>query len=105
MTEVGYLVAFTDKTGEFFHHGLPEEGTPRKVYRYLQDACNAAASFAETFEQFLPVAYGQAYPYEGYTLESYLQKHGAAPYGWVILQDEDGETIRLCISLVRLYLG
>lgn len=105
MTEVGFLVTFTDKQSDFYFHGLPEEGTPRTVYRYVKDACNAAATFAETFEKFLPVAYGQAYPYEGYTLDSYLQKHGAAPYGWAILEDNDGSTVRLGISIVKVYLG
>jgi hypothetical protein len=88
-------------------YGIPAPtDTPQLLYRSVHNAMPALRELVSKFDKFIPVAYGEAYPYEGTTFEAYLNEKGSAPYGWVILQpDADEPPVRIGIYLIKLQLA
>lgn len=79
--------------------------SPQAIYRSPSAAMAAAAALGKKFDNFLPVSYGVAYPYEGVTLEQTLAAKGAAPYGWGIVEDDDGDQQRVGIHILSFKVG
>jgi hypothetical protein len=102
-----YQIVLADNASDVYTFGVPNSSdTPQVVYRSLPAAQAAIQEFSRKFETFIPVAYGEAYPYEGTTFEEYLQKKGAAPYGWAVIPEEDEERpVRVGVFLLALRLG
>jgi hypothetical protein len=94
----GYVLVFSDDAYEAI---FPTADTiPRRLYESQEAVKAALDAWANTFETFRPVLYGQAYPYENTTFEGELSRKGRALYGWAELRDEDGDLIRygLCAT-------
>jgi hypothetical protein len=102
-----YQIVLADNASDVYTFGVPNASdTPQVVYRSLAAAQAAMQEFSRKFETFIPVAYGEAYPYEGITFEEHLQKKGAAPYGWAVIPEEGEERpVRVGVFLLSLRLG
>lgn len=99
---MGYMVCFTDSDYEAI---FPDaDAVPRYVHRTLAAAEAALQEWVKTFDTFKPVLYGEAFPYDSTTPAKELEKKGRAMYGWVTLEDEDGDELcyGLCIVSVKV---
>jgi hypothetical protein len=81
---------------------LKMDEVPRVLYATYFDAKRALTEVVATFDDFIPVAYGAAYPYEDTTFEKEILKTGYATLGWVTLPSEDEEPVRIAIGLLKL---
>ena len=100
---VGYMVVIHDSTSDSYSFAIPDEADiPQVVYSSLEEAKTAVKEASENFEEFLTVAYGQAYPYDSVTFDQQIKKASFAPYGWGIVHVEDGSTVRICMGLLRI---
>jgi hypothetical protein len=100
---VGYMVVIHDSTSDSYSFALPDEtDVPQVVYSSFEEAKTAVKKASENFEEFIPVAYGQAYPYDSVTFDQQINKAPFAPYGWGIVDLEDGTTVRICMGLLRI---
>ena len=99
-----YQIVLQDSASDFYNYGIPTPtDLPQRVYTSIEVAKSVLLEFVKKFEKFIPVAYGDAYPYENTTFEEYLAKNGAAPYGWVYISQEGEEhPLRLGISILAL---
>jgi hypothetical protein len=104
-----YQIIYGDNASSLYTFGVPDAGheavQARTVYRSLAEAKRALQTLVKKFDRFVPVAYGQAYPYEHVTFDHELAKSGFAVYGWATIHDEsadseDGE--RFAVGLLRL---
>jgi hypothetical protein len=102
-----YQIAVSDNSSDLYMYGIPTPtDTPQVLYRSIKQAMSALLEFSNKFEKFIPVAYGEAYPYEDTTFEVYLHEKGAAPYGWVIMEMEPNEPpLRVGIFLIKLQVA
>jgi hypothetical protein len=101
----GYLIVIQDNASENYTYGIPDNAdAPQVIFTSYQDAKVALENAQENFDEFLPVAYGKAYPYDSVTFEQELEANGFAPLGWGIVRSED-DTVRICIGLLRLQLN
>jgi hypothetical protein len=98
----GYLVVIQDNASDNYSYGIPDDtDAPKVIFTSYEDAKVALESAAENFNEFLPVAYGKAYPYDTVTFEEELEAKDFAPFGWGIVETEDS-TVRICIGLLRM---
>jgi hypothetical protein len=103
-----YQIVYGDNASDFYTFGVPDEGHElvhaRTVYLSLADAKRALQAFVKKFDVFVPVAYGQAYPYEHVTFDQEITKVGFAIYGWATVQSvpDEEEVERLAVGLLRL---
>ena len=100
-----YLVVIQDNASENYTYGIPEEDDASQViFSSYEDAKLALQAAADNFNEFLPVAYSKAYPYDSVTFDEELDTKGFAPFGWGIVSTED-TTARICIGLLRMSLN
>lgn len=103
-----YQIVYGDNASALYTFGVPDEGHEavhaRTVYLSLADAKRAIQVLVKKFDAFVPVAYGQAYPYENMTFDQEMTKVGYAIYGWATIQaeSEEEEDERFAIGLMRL---
>lgn len=99
-----YQIVLSDNSSDLYMYGIPSPtDIPRVLYRSLQEVMPALRDLVSKFDKFIPVAYGEAYPYEGTTFEDYLNEKEVAPYGWVVLQSDNEEPpVRIGIYLLKL---
>ena len=97
----GYVLVFSD---EDYDAVFPQDdpAVRRVLYPTVDAAVAAIKRWAEAFDLFRPVLYGQAFPYENTTFESELARTGRAMYGWAEMVDEDGEVTRYGLCAVAL---
>ena len=89
-----------DSASDKYNYGVfQEDGTPMKAFTSLSDAKAAVVSLSNKYNEFVPTAYGMAFPYDSITFEEQLKKYGFAPWGWATEQAEDGP-YRFCIGLI-----
>jgi hypothetical protein len=107
-----YQIVYGDNASTLYTFGVPDEGHEtvhaRTVYPSLADAKRALHVLVKKFHAFVPVAYGQAYPYENLTFDQELVKTGFAVYGWATHQvdAEDEDTVeKFAIVLMRLHVA
>ncbi len=100
----GFMLVYMDGGSDIYTYGIPnKEDAPQAVYLNYAAAKQALETLANTYETFTPVLYGEAYPYESTTFEQLLSQKGSAIYGWVRIEDEDGEeAVRLGIGLLAV---
>lgn len=63
------------------------------IFQSYEDAKKALIAACAEYKGFMPVLYGEAFPYEGTTFEKILASQSYAIYGWVKVEDEDGDEI------------
>lgn len=103
-----YQIVIVDNASDNYSYGIPKEGMqPRVLYTSVADAKRALHALAGKFSSFTPVAYGQAFPFEGITFEQTLLKDGFAAYGWATIaaddeDDEEDEAQRIALGILRL---
>jgi hypothetical protein len=102
----GFQIVLSEGASEVSTYSLPSaELVPLKVYATFQDAKEALEAVVAKLPKFYPVAYGQAFPYENLSFGKLLYEKGFAAYGWFTLEDEElGESVRICIGMVRVGL-
>ena len=101
----GYLIVVKDNASENYTYGIPEAvDTPQVIFTSYEDAKVALQTAAEAFEEFLPVAYGKAYPYDAVSFDQELDAKSFAPLGWGIIRTDDGN-FRICVGLLRMSLN
>lgn len=100
---MAYLVVVNDNTSGENVYMLPSMSEiPNVLYANYLDAKRALNDIVAKFDEFIPVAYGAAYPYENTTFESDLTKNDYALLGWVVVMDEDDTPSRVPIGLMKL---
>jgi hypothetical protein len=101
MTKV-YMMVVMDSASDNYNYGVPEEeGVPHKAFTSLDSAKRALETAASKFEEFMPTAYGKAFPYDSVTFESQLEKEKFAPWGWGVINTEEG-VLRICIGVIEI---
>jgi len=84
----GYVLAYSDGS----HEGpsiLPQgDASPRVLYKTIEEAEKALDDWKKKIDTFLPVLYGEVYPYEKTSAREEIQKKGYAVYGWAVDEDE-----------------
>jgi len=102
---IGYMIVIKDPSTDAYSYGVPNvDDAPTVLYLSLGDAKRALQATATRFDSFIPVAYGEAYPYENTTFEQLLAANPFAMYGWGILLDEDDKDhpIRVGFGLMKV---
>jgi len=101
----GYLIVVQDNASDNYSYGIPESvDAPQVIFTSYEDAKVAIQKAAGEFEEFLPVAYGKAYPYDAVTFDQEIEAKSFAPFGWGIVRTEDG-TLRICVGILRMALN
>jgi hypothetical protein len=101
----GYLIVIKDNASENYSYGIPEDtDTPQVIFTSYQDAKVALETAAAEFEEFLPVAYGKAYPYDSVSFDDEIDANSFAPFGWGLITTDDG-VLRVCVGLLRMTLN
>ena len=101
----GYLIVIKDNASENYSYGVPEGAdAPQVIFTSYENAKAALQAAANKFQEFLPVAYGKAYPYDAVTFDQEIEAKSFAPLGWGLIRSED-ETLRICVGLLRMPLN
>ena len=98
-----YLIVIHDSSSEFITYGIPNTPEiPKHVYTSYTDAKRALMELIATFDEFTPVAYGDAYPYEGTTFEKEIRENNYGLIGWISIKDDDGDVSRVPLGLLKM---
>ena len=100
-----FLVVVSDGASNNYTHGLPNtQEVPSIVYLSYLDAKKGLMDIISKLNGFVPVAYGEAYPYDNTSFEKELSKDGYATIGWISLEDEDVDDSpdRMAIGLLKV---
>ena len=101
----GYLIVVQDNASDHYSYGVPEGAdAPPVFFTSYENAKAALKVAANKFEEFLPVAYGKAYPYDAVTFDEEMEAKSFAPLGWGLIRSND-ETLRICVGLLRMPLN
>ena len=100
----GYMIVLKDNASDNYTYGIPEhEDAPQVIFTSLEDAKVAIKKVVSNMDNFMPVAYGEAFPYDSVTFEQLIARESFAPYGWsTVITDE--ESYSICIGVLRLDL-
>ena len=98
-----YMMVVMDSASDNYDYGIPEIEGAYKAYTSLAAAKQNLEAAAAKFEEFLPTAYGKAFPYDTITFEQQLDKDKFAPWGWGVMNTEDG-VLRICIGILAVLL-
>jgi hypothetical protein len=107
MSRVAYVIVIHDALE--FGDGIPNIPKIARalynsvVYTSYTDAKNALMETIGKFESFIPVAYGDAYPYEHTTFEKEINEKDYAPAGWAVVEEDEGQ-VRIPIGLHKLFI-
>lgn len=97
-----YMVVLGDSASDNYEFGVYKDtGKVNKVYTSLEAAKSVLVATAAKFEEFLPTAYGKAFPYDTVTFEVQLEKEHYAPWGWGVVHSEEG-VMRVSVGLLAL---
>jgi hypothetical protein len=99
----GYIVVINDNASDNYTYGLAELGE-KVIYTSYEAAKTALVEASDTYETFLHVAYGSAFPYDNVTFDEELEAKSFAPLGWGVVEVE-GDTFRVCLGLLRLQIN
>ena len=95
-----YMIVLMDNASDNYTYGVFEhEDLRNTVYSSVDAAKAVMTTMAENFDEFMPTAYGKAFPYEATTFEQELSKKFFAPLGWGVIRSEDGVQ-RICLGLL-----
>lgn len=97
-----YMIVLMDSASDSYNYGVYEdEESPNRVYLSLDAAKEALVSISEEYDEFLPTAYGVAFPYDSVTFEEQLESEQFAPWGWGVVNADDGVQ-RICLGIISL---
>lgn len=97
-----YMIVLMDNASDSYNYGVHEDQElPNRVYLSLTAVKDELASISEEYEEFLHTAYGVAFPYDSVTFDEQLENEGFAPWGWAVLNNEDGVQ-RVCLGVITL---
>lgn len=96
-----YMIVLMDSASDSYTYGVFDEGVSSKAYKSLDDAKSVLVSASENYDEFLPTAYGKAFPYDSVTFDQQLEKDGFAPWGWGVEETENG-SYRICLGLITV---
>ena len=100
----GYIVVIQDNASDHYSYGIPDGKNMKSTIYTSYDVAKAAIqTVSENFDEFLPVAYGKAFPYDSVTFDQELERNSYAPLGWGVI-NMDGEILRIGIGLLRMPL-
>jgi hypothetical protein len=107
MDKNAYLIVINESASGSYTYGIPTlENVPTVLYKSYLDAKRALMDIVATFEEFVPVAYGSAYPYENTTFEKEISTKDFALIGWVVVpvEDEEGDDLptRVPVGLLKI---
>jgi hypothetical protein len=105
MEKAAFLIVINDTTGDNYSYVIPSMPQIKNVlYRSFADAKRKLLEVVASFGEFVPVAYGSAYPYENTTFEKEIASKEFALLGWVIVQsdEEDELPARVPIGLMKI---
>ena len=102
-----YMIVIDDgDSGQYIIAAMPE--IPKVIYRTYLEAKRALLDVVAKFDEFIPVAYGSAYPYEQTTFEKEITNNEFALVGWIVIPEDEEEDAppsppsRVPIGLVKL---
>ncbi|NBV77173.1 hypothetical protein EBR66_03360 [bacterium] len=106
MTSHVYMIAIKDSSSDEFIYAIPEiPEASKKVYISYEEAKKSIMDFIGELDDFIPVAYGDAYPYENTTFDKEISEKGFALIGWVpVLRDEEEPALHIPIGLLKMDL-
>jgi len=98
-----YMIVIMDNASDSYSYGVyQDEDGKAKVFSSLDNAKKELESMAENYDEFLPTAYGKAFPYDTVTFEIQLENEGFAPWGWGwVTEDDEDEVQKICIGLLK----
>lgn len=100
-----YMIVLMDSASDSYNYGVYEnEDYSNRVYVSLDAAKEALESISEDYDEFLPTAYGVAFPYDSVTFEEQLESETFAPWGWGVVNSEDGPQ-RICLGIISLIVN
>lgn len=100
----GYLIVVHDNASNNYSYGVPEDvDASQVIFTSYESAKIAIKEASKKFAHFIPVAYGNAYPYDSTTFDNEINTKSFAPYGWGVISSEE-ESAYICIGLLRMTL-
>lgn len=105
MENAAYLIVINDSTSGESSYVIPSMPEIKNVlYRSLGDAKKKLLETVAKFGEFVPAAYGSAYPYENTTFEKEIATKEFALLGWVIVEgeEEDDSPARIPVGLLKI---
>ena len=97
-----YMLVLIDSASDNYNYGvLQEKGSLMRGYTSLEAAKSALVATAAKFEEFMPTAYGKAFPYDTVTFEQQLEKERFAPWGWGITTVEE-QVQRIGVGIIAI---
>jgi len=87
-----YILSICD--GDYDNIIPDHEILPRQIYRTLEEAIASLKGFTTNFQGFVPILYGEVYPFEGTSLKKEVEQKGRGIYGWATM---DSERVSICI--------
>jgi hypothetical protein len=111
MSRPAYVIVVNDPT-EQYGHAIPDMPEVARilyntsVYTSYFDAKKALMQVIEKFDNYIPVAYGDAYPYENTTFEREISEKDYARIGWVVVEEDDDEStpVHIPIGLHKVFI-
>ena len=97
----GYLIVIQDNASENYSYGIPAGDDAQSIFTSYEDAKIALKNASEQFNEFMPVAYGKAFPYDSVSFDQELEEKSFAPFGWGV-REIDTEVYRMCLGLLRM---
>jgi hypothetical protein len=105
MEKVAYMIVLNDNTSGESSYVIPSMPEIKNVlYRSYPEAKKALLEIVAKFGEFVPAAYGSAYPYDNTTFEKELMTKEFALLGWVIVasEEEDEPASRIPLGLLKI---
>jgi hypothetical protein len=96
------MIVIQDSSSDIFTYGIPNiPEIPVRMFSSYAAAKKALVDIVENFEEFIPVAYGKAYPYEKTTFDNEIDSRNFALIGWIIIVEND-TVDRIPIGLIKI---
>ena len=105
MENAAYLIVVNDATSGVNSYVIPSMPEIKNVlYRSVGDAKKKLLEIVAKFGEFVPAAYGSAYPYENTTFDKEIMSKEFALLGWVIVdaEEEDDSPARIPVGLLKI---
>ena len=101
-TVAGYILTYSDDVYEGPSILPSAEAMPRVIYKTIDDAEKALEGWKKRFDSFIPVLYGEVYPYDTTTAREQIAKKGFAIYGWTTDTSVDYEPVRYGVYILEV---
>jgi len=103
MTSVaGYMLLYSDDVYEGPSILPGTQMIPKVLYKTIEEAEAALEVWKKKLPKFLPVLYGEVYPYDRTTARDEIKKKGYAIYGWAIVDEDDEDPVRYGMHILEV---